>query len=317
MNFNKLLNHPELQYNRLDFPSFSSKLFIKIVTWKKLKYFRLRAVVGKKRCQESNLLIYQLHLRHYMHNVLFGGLVTPRNIMYRFILSRADENIRLAAISLENNNTLGFYLALRSQIELNAHVNYLSNDEGYAQTFLGRPENRKKDHGNPELIKNVATLVQKFEKKFIIYMRFYDYCSTLIHPNPSTVLKGAKPQKNFNDKVKVDMDYKFESAWFSTDAGHLNALEWFDYFLKISGHLLRLFDDLDEKIDIDSKDVKVESGSLGLFFDLARKQEVFNLRAKMERWSQEEYDKRQNEFMSKIMSKENLEMRIVKDGKKK
>ncbi len=294
-------------YNILAFPSVPAAGIIKMAAWSKVGSLRLGWLMGRERAREIKILMCQLHLRHYMHNILFGTRITPRTVMYQFILSRTDENLRLAVSSLVAENRMGFFMAMRSQLELNAHTYYLTNDEAYAQRFHRSPEDRAKDKGNPELVKNIFTLVQKYESTFTGYQGLYDYCSSYIHPNPSTTLCYIRPSASIDGKLDGDKDMFFQVTWFRDDGEKERAIQLFGCFLKVIGHFLKLFDEFDEKCEVDSVSVKDESGSLGLFTDLARKQEVLNLRAKMERWSPEKYQKKQEEFIKKMTSQQKLD----------
>lgn len=296
--FFEKLQADEFNFSKLAFPNSTSKWFIWMITYFKFNSIKSRGALDHKRLKKVKDLVYQLHLRHYMHNILFQNEGTPRSFMYQFVLSRTDEIIRLAVSAISTNNQMAFYMALRSQFEINAHTYYLMMDEEYAQRFHRSPEDRIKDKNNPELIKNIMTLMKKFEKQFPIYEGFYDYCSNYIHPNPSTILKYIRPKKK-DEKIVVNTNYTFETSWYQTPKAHKGALEWFDYLLKLVEHFLRLFDDLDEKIEVDSVEVKTQTSVIGLFGDLSRRQEVFNLRAKMQGWSKEEYEKRHAKFLEK------------------
>jgi hypothetical protein len=300
------LTSEEFEFERLAYPSFSARIFISLITRFKLSPIKVNAAIGKRRSARVKNLIKQFHLRHYMHNLLFRGSVTPRNLMYQFILSRADENLRLAIAGVATKNKLAFFMAMRSQLELNAHTYYLTTDEKYAQRFHKSPENRIKQKDNPELFKNILTLVQKFEKRFEVYDGLYDHCSRLIHPNPSTSFEYMKPKKGLDGGINLNINYTFETTWYSIDSEHEDALKWFDSFLGLSRHQLRLFDELDDKIEVDSNAIRNETSMLGFFLDLSRKQELFNLRAKMESWSPEEYEKRHLAFRDKYMIEGNF-----------
>lgn len=306
-NFFVNISNEDCSYKSLAFPTIPAAGIIKLTAWGKVGSLKLGWWTGRRYAREIKTLLCQLHLRHYMHNVLFGGMISPRSIMYQFALSRADENLRLVASSLAAENRLGFFMAIRSQLELNAHVYYLANDEEYAQRFHRSPEDRVKDKDNPELIKNILTLVRKYESRFKGYKGFYDYCSSYIHPNPSTALCYIRPSVSVDGKVRADSDTFFQVSWFRDDGEKKQALQLFNCFIRVVGHFIQLFDDLDEKCEVDSVSVKDEAGPLGLFRDLARKQEVLNLRAKMEGWSSEKYQAEQSRFIEKMTAQQKLD----------
>lgn len=184
--------------------------------------------------------------------------------MYQFILSRVDENIRLAISSFAANNRLGFYFSLRSQIEINSHVFYLSKDEKYAQQFLQLSENRTKIKTNSNIVKNITTLVEKFEKENSEYKGFYDRASKIVHPNPSNIFRYSR-LRHKDQNLLADTDRMFEAQWFDSEDVKKVAHEWLDLFIDYCNHSIILFDSLDYKTEVDSDEQKKELNIMGLF----------------------------------------------------
>nr|WP_315207244.1 hypothetical protein [uncultured Albidiferax sp.] len=248
--------HPHYPYEKLNH---SERMLISLVytyTWRK---FVKRSKVSKNQKLFFSLYFKQLHASYYTRVVRGPTFITNYRLKRNFLLSRANENLRIILQSFNPLNLTSFIHGMRSQIELNALVAKFIGNEEYLKNFLFLNEDRKKVNEQPTVV-NVNTLVKNLDIQLDGYQEIYDTLSLLLHPNPSAVKFYAQAEKKDNLSGSILAQPKLKFYFNETVSATEFSRDWFEgmtwSFLAHVEHFLFLFDKLSEddlKIDADPK----------------------------------------------------------------
>lgn len=207
-----------------------------------------------KRNEKAYCKLYfkEIHSRYYKRVIKGPPFVTTSRLVLNFLISKANENLRAVLLAFRPYNLTVFTNAIRSQIELNALLNYFINDPDYHKEHLLFNEDRSKlkeqEAQGKQTVKNINTLVQKLDEEPLHYSSEYHKLSLLLHPNPSAIKFYAQAEPDpmsgslnlYRPKLKFYFDKTIENTphsekWFQ---GYL----WL--FFSMMEHFLLLVDQL-------------------------------------------------------------------------
>ncbi len=216
-----------------------------------------RANLQKNEEEYFELYFKEIHSRYYKKVASTGSYLTSDRLIFNFLLSRANENVRLVLGSLNPYNLIGFVSAIRSQIELNALINKYITDKSYHEEFIKLNEDRTKV-GELKTVINVNTLVRNLNNKneILPYEDIYNDLSRWLHPNPSLIGFYAQVKKGEKAQPwgRPRLNFYFDKTVANTD----EANNWFNNylwnFLTFMEHFIILIDDLKNEFYIDEKE---------------------------------------------------------------
>lgn len=222
----------------------SAQRLISLVYFRTWWRFVRRAKLPPNQQQFFSTYFKEIHAYYYLSVVIGPLYVTNYRLKRNFLLSRANENLRIALQSFKPYNLTSFIHAVRSQIELNALLAKLLGDEEYLRKFLFLNEDRKKV-GETETVTNINTLVRKLDGNPVEYQEIYDMLSLLLHPNPTAVrfyAQANKPGELHGSKLARPTIKTYFNETISITP---ESVEWFEAmtwnFLAFIEHFLIMF----------------------------------------------------------------------------
>ncbi|WP_296270573.1 hypothetical protein [Pseudomonas sp. UBA6323] len=227
-------------------------------------YFRKwRKLVNSKsldRNQKNYFSYYfkEIHALHYLRVIQGSRYKKTSQIVYNFLFSKVNENLRAILLGLKPYNLTVFIQAVRSQVELNALLNKFLLDKAYAKEHLTLNEDRSKAKDLKTVI-NINTLVSKLDESYIPYKAVYDELSLLLHPNPAGIKFYAQASKGeTTDEGECLFSPKINYYFDETITATKEYDEWFKdklwLFLTCVEHFLIMISKLDIDFFIDEKE---------------------------------------------------------------
>jgi hypothetical protein len=204
----------------------SERLILRFSMFVRGKYIR-RTGLPKYLRRRIKCIFRKNHILYYLTLIKKGHIRNSVSLVITYAFIRTEENLRLLLLSLKNENSLGFYSAIRSQLELQSFLNYFLSNKNYLKEFITKNEDRStKD--DPNMVKNVLTLLNKFSKTDTRILPLYEFCSLLLHPNPSSLMEAGNIQV------------------FGPEAGKFSHIESIDRFFEYTWHI-----DKNVKVDLE------------------------------------------------------------------
>lgn len=254
---------PDLETPK-DYPHYILKNLSKIERLTiNLVYFKTwRKLVNSKDLKKGEqkyfeLYFKEIHARYYLRVVKRPKYVKASRLTLNFLLSRANENLRAALLSLKPYNLTIFVHAIRSQIELNALLHKFVQDSDYHQKNLTLNEDRAKLKEVDTVI-NINTLVSKLDGKVIPYTKTYDDLSLLLHPNPSAIKFYAQaegtPTSDKSGVFRPRIKHYFDETITPTELHNSWFNNYLSFFLTCVEHFLLLIDNLENDFFLDSQE---------------------------------------------------------------
>ena len=156
------------------------------------------------------------HIWYYLLLIRPGFSRNSVGLIISYAYLRSEENLRLLLLSKKHKNNFGFYSAIRSQLELQAFLDYCLRNEEYRKEFISKNEDRK-SKGDPNVVKNIVTLIEQLAIHDDKIIPQYDYLSLILHPNPSSLfevqnIRVLSPESGKTAHI-VPIDMYFEHTW--------------------------------------------------------------------------------------------------------
>lgn len=249
-------NSPHHQFNRLNA---TEKLVIKFVYFTNWRQFVKKSKLPKSQQDHFEVYFKEIHALYYTSVVKGAKFVTVSRLIRNFLLSKANENLRLVLQSQNPLNLTSFIQGLRSQIELNALLNKFIKDEEYLKKYILLNEDRKKVKVKEiETVLNVNTLVKSLDSDLIKYSDHYDNLSLLLHPNPSAIAFYAQAEKTSELENTRLLSPRIKYHFDETIAETKSSTEWFYshtwIFLTFIEHFLILHSELIDHFFVNSQE---------------------------------------------------------------
>jgi hypothetical protein len=205
-------------YQNLNRPE---KIMISLVYFKNWRKFVNGSKLNKEKKSFFKIYFKEIHALYYKTVILPSGFVTENRMTRNFLLSRVNENLRSCLSSFAPFNLTSFVNSMRSQIEINALLNKFNKDKDYLIKFTTLNENRRKQK-NTDTVVNIMTLIDGLGNIVLPYRELYDEISSLLHPNPSTLLfyiqiNQDSPTKNRHNLPEPILKYTFEETIKETE----------------------------------------------------------------------------------------------------
>lgn len=260
-------------YHCFDKLSKAEKFTIRMIYFRKWRKLVNSKSLDKNQKKYFSYYFKEIHALHYLRVIQGSRYKKTSQIVYNFLFSKVNENLRAILLGLKPYNLTVFIQAVRSQIELNALLNKFLLDKEYAKEHLTLNEDRSKVNELKTVI-NINTLVNKLDESYIPYKKTYDELSLLLHPNPTGIKFYAQASKGeTEDEGECLFSPKINYYFDETITATKEYDEWFKdklwLFLTCVEHFFIMTSKLDIEFFINEKEER-EFTAVGLLDILSK-----------------------------------------------